>query len=105
MLFTRFSLLFVDSPPCGTHAPVQAPVAWPGVTSRAEVFSPQATELSQLLCGRYTLSSSRGEPTFHARDWGLAKPKSYPAFQFDVIKSIVSPGQAALRETLNTDSD
>lgn len=82
--------------------PMEAPVARPEVTSRAEVFSPQATELRQLLCRR---SSSRGEPTFHPQDRGLAKPKSYPAFQFDVIKSIVSPGQAALHETLNTDSD
>jgi hypothetical protein len=49
-----------------------------GHFSRRSLFA-TSTELSQLPCGGYSLSSSRGECTFHARGRGLAKPKSYPA--------------------------
>lgn len=100
MLFTRVSLLLVVSQRCGTHPPVRAPLSWQQDTSRAENFLATSTELTQASVQRLLM-------ILFARGGHLATPEIRAGLSLDhirlfhvgVIKSIVSPGQAALSET------
>jgi len=84
---------------CGTHPPVRAPVPCQD-TSRAENFLATSTQLTQASVQRLLM-------ILFARGGHLATPEMRAWLSLDhirlfhvgVIKSIVSPGQAALRET------
>jgi hypothetical protein len=97
MLFTSFSLLFLV--PRLAQAMLQ-PGAWQRDTSRAEVYSPQAPSSVSFRAADilYPLLAGSALSTPGAGAW--LSLNHIPLFQIDVIKSIVSPGQAALRETL-----
>src|ERR1019366_5600177 len=77
VVYKLLVVIFCSSP-CADHAPTGGMAT--GHFSRRSLFA-TSTELSQLPCGGYSLSSFRGECTFHARGQGqgLAKPKTYPA--------------------------
>jgi hypothetical protein len=97
MLFTSFSLLFFVPRLAQAMHP---PGAWQRDTSRAEVYSPQAPSSVSFRAADilYPLLAGSALSTPGARAW--LSLNHIRLFQIDVIKSIVSPGQAALRETL-----